>query len=168
MNPTALVPVRLAPTAKRRLAHVLSPDQRIALVRRTFEHVVDVLQRAGCSVVALTPEPLDVPQGVEVWTDEGPGLNRAVALAAQRLGPPLLVAHADLPWLETTDVERLIDAEGDVIIARAHDGGTTGLLLRRLIDPAYGPGSALRHSRSARSAGLTALVVDIPGFARDV
>ncbi len=168
MFPTALVPVRIAPTAKRRLAHVLSSPERMAFVRRSFEHVVGVLLEAGCRVVALSPQPLQAPLDTEVWLDEAPGLNRAVSAASHRLGGPLLVAHADLPWLAVADVHALVDAQAEVVIARAKDGGTTGLLMRKPIEPAYGPGSALRHARIARGAGLSALVVDIPGFARDV
>jgi 2-phospho-L-lactate guanylyltransferase len=168
MFPTVLVPVRIAPTAKRRLAHVLDPQQRMDFVRRSFDHVSGVLREAGCRVVALTPEPIDVPPEIDLWLDEAPGLNRAVTAASLKLGAPVLVVHADLPWLTAQDVYALNDTDADVAIARATDGGTTGLLMRKLIMPAYGPGSALRHAQIARGLGLSALVVDIPGFARDV
>ena len=168
MFPTALVPVRIAPTAKRRLAHVLGPQQRMDFVRRSFDHVSAVLHTAGCRVIALTPEPIDVPPEIDLWLDEAPGLNRAVTAASRKLGAPALVVHADLPWLTDQDVHALIQIKADVVIARAKDGGTTGLLMRRLITPAYGPGSALRHAQIARGLGLSALVADISGFARDV
>ena len=168
MFPPALVPVRIAPTAKRRLAHVIGPQQRMDFVRRSFEHVSDVLHAAGCRVIALTPEPIDVPGEIDLWLDEAPGLSRAVAAASLKLGAPVLVVHADLPWLTDQDVHALLESKADVVVARAKDGGTTGLLMRKLITPAYGPGSALRHAQIARGSGLSALVVDIPGFARDV
>ncbi len=168
MFPAALVPVRISPTAKRRLAHVIGPQERMAFVRRSFDHVSAALQSAGCRVIALTPEPIDAPPEIDIWLDEAPGLNRAVAAASRKLGAPALVVHADLPWLTDHDVRTLIETNADVVIARAKDGGTTGLLMRKLITPAYGPGSALRHAQIARGLGLSALVVDIPGFARDV
>ena len=165
--PPALIPVRTGPTAKRRLAHVLRAPERAALVRSLLDHVVGVLTSVGLRVVVLTPEPVDVP-GAEVWTDEAPGLNAAVAAALPRLGPPALVVHADLPLLSPADVETSLNSEADVVIARSYDGGTNGLLMRTLLRPAFGVGSAAAHADRARRAGLRAAVLDIPGFAMDV
>lgn len=164
--PTALIPVRAGPDAKRRLAHVLDAASRTDLVRRLFDHVAGVLSDTGLRVIALSPYPLDTY--VEVWTDERPGLNAAVHAALEKCGAPILVVHADLPQLSVADVDALLYNDADVVIARAHDGGTNGLLLRRLIEPAFGPASALAHARRGRDAGLTTRVVDIPGFMRDV
>jgi 2-phospho-L-lactate guanylyltransferase len=166
--PTALIPVRIGRTAKRRLAHVLGPDERVRLVRTLFEHVASVTSDAGLRVVALTPGNLDPMDGIEVWQDEGSGLNRAVDAAVRRIGAPVLVVHADLPLLGTDDIDQVLASHADVVIARAHDGGTNGLLLRRLMTPAFGPSSASVHARRARSAGLRVHVVDLPGFALDV
>lgn len=168
MLPTALIPVRIAPTAKRRLAHVLGPSERMRLVRELFEHVCAVLLDAGLVVAALSPTEIDVPDAVELWRDEAAGLNAAVGAALARLPPPVLVVHADLPRLGPSDIDRVLGADADVVIARAHDGGTNGLLLRRMISPAFGRGSAVAHARRAREAGLRAYVAETPGFALDV
>lgn len=168
MLPTALIPVRIGRTAKRRLAHVLGPEERINLVRSLFEHVLGVTMEIGLRVIVLTPTDIDVPDGVEVWKDEVPGLNRAVGAAARSIGTPLLVVHADLPLLATSDLERVLSSDADVVIARAHDGGTNGLLLRRPLATAFGPDSASAHAVSARGARLRAEVIDIPGFAEDI
>jgi len=164
--PPALIPVRMGPTAKRRLAHVLSASERASLVRLLLEHVLGVLTELGLRVVVLAPDHVDV--GAEVWTDEANGLNAAVAAALERLGSPALVVHADLPLLSAGDVETVLSSEADVVIARSYDGGTNGLLLRSLVRPAFGVGSAAMHADRARRAGLTAAVLDIPGFAMDV
>jgi len=153
MAPTALIPVRIAPTAKRRLAHMLGPSGRMDLMQRLFDHVSSVLQRAGLEVVVL---------------DEDGGLNAVVRSGLARVGLPALVVHADLPLLDVPDVAALLDVSGDVVIARSTDGGTNGLLLRSPIEPAYGVGSAHEHAARARRAGLVTRVVDIPGFARDI
>lgn len=165
--PTGLVPVRVTPGAKRRLAHVLSARERMRLVRALFDHVTAVLADAGLDVIALSPTPIEAP-GVEVWTDAAPGLNRALEVALGRLGEPVLVVHADLPLLSTADVDRVLGHRADVVVARALDGGTNGLLMREPIRPAFGPGSAHAHARRARGAGLRTAVVDVPGFALDV
>ena len=144
---------------------MLGPVERDALVRRLFAHVVGVLQDGGLRVIALSPDPIDGP---EVWLDEGDGLNRAVAAALRRLDTPVLIVHADLPKLADEDIDGILCAPGDVVVARSRDGGTSGLLLRRLIAPSFGPGSTAAHASLARRAGLRATVIDTPGFASDV
>jgi len=155
MLPTALIPVRIDRTAKKRLAHVLDPDERMELMQQLFDHVATVLSAAGLETVALTSESRT-------------GLNGVVSEALASCGAPALIVHADLPCLAVSDVEHLLDEPGDVVIARSTDGGTNGLLLRSLISPAFGVSSAHAHASRARRAGLVARVVDIPGFARDI
>lgn len=168
MLPTALIPARISPTAKRRLAHVLGPNDRMQLVRTLLEHVTSVIARTAMPIVVLSPTPIDAIDDVQVWHDERPGLNAAVHAAIDRIGSPTFVIHADLPQLAVADVDQVLETPGDVVIARARDGGTNGLLLRRAIAPAFGPGSALVHAARARAAGLSASLLDIPGFALDV
>lgn len=138
------------------------------LVRTLFDHVTSVLLDAGLSVAVLAPHPIDPPAGAQVMRDREPGLNRAVHGAVRELGVPVLVVHADLPRLSVSDVDRVLGTRADVVVARAHDGGTNGLLLRKWMPPAFGRGSALAHASRARSLGLTASVLDVPGFAIDV
>lgn len=166
--PTAIVPVRFEPLPKRRLAHLLDGPDRARLVRRLLDHVLQVLLDAGLPVIALAPHDLDVPAGVDHWRDGAPGLNRALSAALRRTGTPAIVVHADLPHLGVDDIDAMASADGDVTIARSRDGGTNALLLRRGIEPSFGPRSALRHAQRARAAGLRTLVIDRPGLAGDV
>lgn len=165
-DPTALIPVRLTPGAKSRLAGELGPSARVALMRRLFDGVVDALRDAGLRVIALSPTPIETD--VEVWPDSPGGLNACVDAAVSRLSGPWLVVHADLPAITTADVARLLSEPGDVVVARACDGGTNALLLRSPMPTAFGPGSALAHARRARAAGLRCRVIDLPGLALDV
>lgn len=163
---TALVPVRATPGAKRRLAHVLAPGGRIALVCKLLEHVVSTLDAAGLRVIVLSPSPIAVD--AEVWTDAATGLNRALHAAVGRIGGPALIVHADLPFLSARDVYDVLDRDADVVVARARDGGTNGLLLPAAMPLAFGPGSAVAHAARARSLGYRTAVVDVEGFAVDV
>ena len=169
MLPTALVPIRTG--AKLRLAHVIGPDARRRLVDHVFRHVVDVLTTAGLRTIALSPAsatPLpDVP-GAEVWLDAAPGLNAALDSAVRTIGPPVLIVHADLPALGVSDVHALLETPGDVVIARARDGGSNALLMRKAVPCSFGPSSAIAHARRARSLDLRAVVVDRPALALDV
>jgi 2-phospho-L-lactate guanylyltransferase len=172
MLPTALVPVRISPVAKSRLAHLIPGRDRAILVRGLLDRVVDVLLACGLRVVVLSPDR--APDGaagrtdVETWTDEAEGMNAALRAAVKRAGVPVLIVHADLPNITTEDVFAVLDAPGDVVIARARDGGTNALLLRSELRPAFGRSSALRHAQRARAAGLRATVIDRPGLALDV
>jgi 2-phospho-L-lactate/phosphoenolpyruvate guanylyltransferase len=166
MLPTALVPARLGPGSKSRLAHVLGAPERAELARRLFDHVVEMITSAGLRVIVLSPHPIDTD--VEVWPDATTGLNAAVDKAVQRIAAPVLVVHADLPLVTADDLLELIDTQGDIVIARARDGGTNALLMRKRMSSAFGPRSALAHAARARSLGLTASVVDIERLAIDV
>jgi len=168
MLPTALVPVRISPLSKSRLAHLLPGRDRAVLVRELFDRVVDVLLACGLRVVVLAPDEMGRRPDVETWTDEAVGLNAALGAAVDRAGVPVLIVHADLPDITTEDVFAVLDAPGDVVIARARDGGTNALLLRSRLRPAFGRLSALRHAQRARAAGLRATVIDRPGLALDV
>lgn len=132
-----------------------------------FEHVVDVLQDCGLPVVALSPTPLE-RSPVEVWADDAPDLNAALGVVIERLGTPVLVVHADLPLLSIGDVHAVLADDADAVVARAVDGGTNGLLMRRPMRPAFGPGSAFEHAQAMRRLGGRASVLDLPGFALDV
>jgi 2-phospho-L-lactate guanylyltransferase len=146
----------------------MGAGQRRDLMEALFEHVVGVLADTGLHVVTLSPHAIEAAPGTENWVDGGSGLNAALDLAVIRAGTPVLIVHADLPSVERGDVEALIDSPGDVVIARANDGGTNALLMRTRIRCAFGPGSALAHAARARASGLRALVVDRPGLALDV
>ncbi len=165
----ALVPVRLAPPAKLRLAHVLSPAERTCLVQALFRHVSGVLEEAGLDVVALAAGGRPTAPEVEVWDDPGIGLNRGLSWALRRLGGRALILPADLPWITAEDVRGLLREPGELVVARAHDGGTNALALRRPgLAPAFGSGSALAHADGGRRAGLHTRVVDLPAFRWDL
>ena len=166
MLPTALVPIRTG--AKRRLAHAIAPEPRRRLVEELFDHVVGVLRTAGLRTIALSPTPPAETTADEVWLDAATGLNAALDRAVRTLGPPVLIVHADLPAIGVQDVHALLATSGDVVIARARDGGTNALFMREAIRCSFGPSSAVAHARRARERGLRAVVVDRPGLALDV
>jgi 2-phospho-L-lactate guanylyltransferase len=160
--------VRIGQASKTRLAHIASPAEREQIARELFTHVVGVLRASGLSVIALAPHPLEDAAGAEVWRDEGAGLNASIDRAVERTGTPVLIVHADLPFITPDDVHALIQTEGDVVIARANDGGTNALLMRERISSAFGIDTALAHAARARSQGLRVCVVDRENLALDV
>lgn len=174
---TAIVPLRTG--GKTRLRRLLCPSERAALAGAMLADVTTALTAARIVRVIVAAEgPAAVTAadalGLEVVHDvpDGGGLDRALARAAARTtrDAALLVVAADLPRLTGDEVARVLEDPTPVVIAPTDDGGTGGLLRRPadLMRTAYGPGSARRHIRLAREAGVDASVVRTPGFGHDV
>ena len=117
-SPTWIViPVRSLTDGKRRLAPVLEPYERAALVRRMFLRTLEAALAAGPPVIVVSPDPaalalarargatgLEEPRPVE--------LNHALELAAReaasRGAGALLVVSADLPDLDAADLRAML------------------------------------------------------------
>jgi 2-phospho-L-lactate/phosphoenolpyruvate guanylyltransferase len=176
---TAIVPVRSPGTGKTRLASDLTPEQRAGLAGAMLADVTAALRASSVErivVAASGPAAASAASalGLDVVLDP-PGsrsLDEAVAAAVVRAGrtDALLIVMADLPRLSPADVDEVIGADAQVVVAPTGDGGT-GALLRRpatIIGTSYGPSSAGRHLRLARAAGAAASTVTSPGFVDDV
>lgn len=168
MHWTALVPLKLGPERKSRLAGQLALAAREALADELAAHVLSVLKLspAIARTIVLAPRPF---AGAEWRQDEGRGLNNELAAAREELGLPLLVVHGDLPLLQASDIKALTDAaanSGAAFAPDRHGGGTNAVALARPVPFrfAFGPGSAAAHRAQAvelRTAGL-ALDIDTP------
>ncbi len=119
-SPTWIViPVRSLTDGKRRLASVLEPPERAALVRRLFRRTLGAAAQARLPVLVVSPDPaalalardygatgLEEPRPVE--------LNHALELAAReaasRGAGAILVVSADLPDLEAADLRAMLPA----------------------------------------------------------
>lgn len=175
----ALVPVRSPGEGKTRLAAALSREERAALSGAMLADVAAALaaSRVARVVVVAGGAPAAAAAsalGLDVVLDPPTArtLDAALAAATSRLGPvpQLVVVAADLPRLTGADVDALLASRAAVAVSPTDDGGTGGLLRRPggVIPTRYGPGSAARHLRAGRSAGVPCERVDRPGFAADV
>jgi 2-phospho-L-lactate/phosphoenolpyruvate guanylyltransferase len=182
----AVVPLRDGRSGKTRLAHVLTPAERSALVVALARHVVGTLAGSDglTQVLVVSADQAfasaavgDVPGRVRVVAQpaDRPGLNGAVDVgreAAVRAGVRLLAVHADLPALAADDVAALLSAPGAVTLAPDRLGtGTNALVLDRPAAPfgfRFGPGSLAAHRAQADAHGLTAAEVLRPGTAVDL
>jgi 2-phospho-L-lactate guanylyltransferase len=175
----AIVAVKARAHSKQRLATALDASARIELVRRMLDHVLSTA--AACPsidrVAVVSPERDRVEADVPVFLDPGAGLNEALDVARTRArasgATELVVLPADLPLLETADLEALVEAgrEGAVAIATDRTGvGTNGLYV-----PAdlpfpfrFGGRSHLAHVAAARLLDVPHETVRSAGFAFDV
>jgi FO synthase len=176
----AVVPVRIRGEGKSRLAGVLSPPRRAALVHSMLGRVLAALGKARhvARIVVVTPdEHLSLPAGIDVLHDHGTGLNDAVRLAQTQLASEgataMLVVAADAPQVTAEEIDRLIDRTLEVEVAVVPDRrgeGTNALWLRlptRLM-PQYGSGSAAAHVDAAQRLGLQVARIEVPGLSHDV
>lgn len=181
----AIVPVKPLAQAKTRLAQVLAPVAREALVLRLLEHTLQVLAQvealAGVLVVSADARVGSMAQALgALWLHEpdAPGLNRSLARAVEALQPyrasGALVIPADLPHLNAPSVLAVLAAGGNppaaVLVADRHYVGTNALLLLppTAIPFAFGVNSLHEHQRLAQAAGVRVVCVDDPDLATDV
>ena len=176
-----IIPVRPPEEGKSRLAAVLDPVARAALVERMCRHVLSVAV-AGVAptqvhVVSRSPALLGLAKasGALAILEERSGLNPALEQAAALCDPvlPVLALSADLPLLAPTDIADMLKAleQADVILATDCAGsGTNALLLRRpnLVPYTFGTGSLVRHHAATKAAGLRFAAISRPGLAADL
>jgi 2-phospho-L-lactate guanylyltransferase len=182
----AVVPLRDGVSGKSRLAAHLTPERRRALVVDLARHVLGALAAYPFDeIVVVTADPeftaevlgdLLPPVTVLAEPPGRPGLNAALDGARDYVrdttwGARLLVAHADLPLLAGDDVDALLHARADVVVATDRHGTGTNLLLLPAdadYDFRFGTGSRAAHVAEAEARGLRAVVVDRPGTAADL
>lgn len=148
---------------KTRLAPALEPDEREAFARAMLLDVCDAVDGAGADPTVLSTAPIDCPWTVAV---DDRSLSAAVN---DRLDPPTAVVMADLPLSTADAVERLLGADGDVVLAPGLGGGTNALVSRHPGFSVDYHGASIRdHRRIAREAGATTATVDSYRLAVDV
>lgn len=179
-----LIPVKPLAQAKTRLAGVLAPAERRALVLAMLDDLLSALDGvpgvAGIALVSADPAlaELGAARGLRVLAEPEPGLNAALrgalaTLAAERVDR-VLILPADIPLADGAALRCLlaVDSTGPAaaLVGAAADGGTNALLLAPpgLLEPAFGPGSCARFQRAARELGVAPVLFDLPQIALDI
>lgn len=183
----AIVPIRSLTGGKTRLASVLSPVEREALIKSMLRQVVDAAIGSGAvsrlSVISTDPSALAFAQTLDsrvatLLQDAGapglvPALNQARAAELAGGASALLMLFGDLPLLEAIDIRKLVQNSAPVVIAPDQRGaGTNALLLRgeRRADFSFqfGPDSHQRHISEATRLGLATSTSHSPGTSFDL
>jgi 2-phospho-L-lactate guanylyltransferase len=189
-RPWAVVPIKALDRAKSRLAQVLGPEDRRALVLDLLRHTLSVLrdnsELRGIIVVSSDPAVREeaIAQGVTFLPEVGSrGLNDALSQAAvdvmRRGGRHMLVIPGDLPLLTTVSIEALVRAaaapasstgRGVVIVPDRAEAGTNALWVTPpdLIPFCFGPDSFRRHVAAAQAVGVAPVVFRSPALAFDL
>jgi 2-phospho-L-lactate guanylyltransferase len=177
----AVVVARAGAGAKSRLAPVLSPEQRHALVLAMLTDVLEVCHgtpEIDGVLAVVDPSVLLMAPTLRV-DDPGEDMNAAVArgvrAACEWGAGTVVVLPGDIPCLTSGDVRALLavahNAARAVVIGASRGGdGTNALLLRPpdAIEPAFGPPSVDRHRRLAETAGCHTTVLSGLALALDI
>ena len=178
-----LIPVKPLAEAKTRLAEVLAPAERRALVLAMLDDVLDALAGVrDLAGVALVGGDAAVARHVagrdlRLLDEPEPGLNAALRGASAELvaagARRVLMLPADIPGLDRAAVEALLAVGGEpavALVAASADGGTNALLMSPpgLLDPAFGPGSCAGYQRAAAGLGVTPRLLELPQVALDI
>jgi 2-phospho-L-lactate guanylyltransferase len=183
MSATAVIPVKSLANVKRRLSTRLWRAERAALVLRLLERELDVLERSPRveRVIVVTfderVKALAESKGATVALQPDDGVNAAIQAGIDRAhasGAQLMLAiHGDLPLIETSDVEAMLQAcerAGFAIAPDRYRTGTNAIGLRRDVNLAlhFGNGSFQRFLSEARARPVAARVVARPGLELDL
>lgn len=182
MKTVAVVPIKALLHAKSRLANKLSPAERAQIARDMLAHVLDAIQQSGViaevAVISPRPEELHLPPGVTPLLQMEDGLNALLEqgrdwATAQGAGA-LLLAFADLPLLQPSDIKQIVrlgKSPRTVVLAPdRHNQGTNLMLLHppALIPFSFGPNSYDAHRADTLTAWARLEVYRSPGTSLDV
>lgn len=151
-------------TPKTRLSPVLDDDERHAFARVMLADVLAVLQRAGHDPLVVATGPVDCSTPSVV--DERP---LTTAVNARLDETPSAVVMADLAMVTTDAIDRLLSADGEVVVAPGIGGGTNALVVRHPQFSVDYHGTSLRdHWERARTVGASVTTVDSFRLSLDV
>jgi 2-phospho-L-lactate guanylyltransferase len=167
-----VIPAKPFAQAKTRLAPVLSPEERITLSRFLVQRTINLARQVAEVVVVsrgTAVRRMAKEAGAWALVESGTGLNEALRQAAtwvaMRGSRAMMVLPADLPRLQLSDLEQIIEAAGQqtpalVITPCRRQEGTNALFLRppKIFPFAFGPGSFARHQEIAARFNLKPVV----------
>jgi 2-phospho-L-lactate/phosphoenolpyruvate guanylyltransferase len=178
-----LVPVKNLVDAKQRLSSVLSPEERFELAQAMCGDVLQTLAlwQGRPAVAVVTNDSfardLAVRFNFDVIADDNSGetsaIEMATALCKERGAQSTLVVPADIPLIDGAELQKIVDnapAGGAVLVPDAAGRGTNAAWRSPadLFPLRFGNDSFLPHLAAAKATGLTCVVLELPGIARDV
>lgn len=181
----AVIPVKELDGAKQRLAGLLSPAQRRALievmVREVLAAVAGTRGLAGIMVVTLDPEitALAAQLGVRVVTDGARdghtgSVTAGLRLLAREGRGGVITLPGDIPAATSAEIEAVLAAHlagPSFTISPAHDDLGSNAVICSPPDSVplrFGENSYFPHLEAARRMGIEPTVIRQPGIAMDI
>lgn len=179
----ALLPVKNPRHAKQRLNGFLPAPHRERLARLLYEQTIaELCQAGGIDRVAVVTSDAEIAAharalGALVFEETEQNGHSSSADAACRRAIELgadtaLLVPIDVPLVTAADFEQLArSARPGLIIVPDAEGSGTNALVRTppdVIQSRFGPGSFLAHMEQARTKGVPADVLRLPGLMFDI
>jgi 2-phospho-L-lactate/phosphoenolpyruvate guanylyltransferase len=185
----AVIPVKETSKAKQRLAGAFSRTQRQQLALAMLEDVLAALaataELASILVVTLDRQAVAIAAryGAEVSSEAaGDGHTAAVAAAALRLdagGLDMLALPADIPLVQSEDIQHLLAVHTDAVGRRVRgfsivpsrdERGSNAVLCSPAgaVPLRFGDNSFFPHLAAARACGIEPVVARLPRVALDI
>jgi 2-phospho-L-lactate guanylyltransferase len=185
----AVVPVKDASQAKQRLAGAFSRAQRRRLAHAMLEDVLSALAatRALASMLVVTVDRgaagIAARYGAQVTREQADdGHTAAVAAAAARLaalGRDMLTVPADIPLVQSEDIERLLAVReealeragrGFIIVPARDECGSNAVICSPAdaVPLRFGDNSFFPHLAQAKACGIEPVVLRLPRIALDI
>jgi 2-phospho-L-lactate guanylyltransferase len=181
----AVLPVKEMAGSKQRLAPLLAPAERVALMRVMVGEVLAALLAArglaGVAVVTLDAWTADLALGagarvITAGARDGHtgSVTAAAALLAAEGAAGVLTLPGDIPAVTPAEVEALLAAHGAApafTIAPAHDEkGSNAIALSPpgAVPLRFGEDSYVPHLAAARAQGIEPRILPLPGVALDI
>ena len=134
MQVSAFIPIKKYSHSKRRLASILSEQQRSDLSKAMATQTIKALIQSNIcdSITLVTNDPLLIIEGASTFFTES-SLNQALneAIACNDSNNPILIMHADLPRINERDLNNLVTSFNNSFISIVPDieeSGTNCLL----------------------------------------
>ena len=180
-----LLPVKDLRNAKKRLAGVLTPEERFGLAQAMLSDTIRTLQRVRKAekifVVTNYQPVLDAAQenGWEILREdrqisESHAVDFASRVCEERSVTGLLRVPLDVPLAQAGDIDELLTIECGVpglVIVPSRSGTGTNAILRTppaLFPSHFGEGSLAKHVSEAKRAGARVFVRRNPRLEMDV
>ena len=181
----AIVPVKELDGAKQRLAGLLSPAQRRALIEVMVGEVLDavagVRDLAGILVVTLDPQVTALANrlGARVVTDGARdghtgSVTAGLRLLAREGRGGMITLPGDIPAATSAEIDAVLAAHREApsfTIAPAHDDLGSNAVVCSPPDAVplrFGENSYFPHLAAARRGGIEPTIVRLPGIAMDI
>jgi 2-phospho-L-lactate guanylyltransferase len=161
----------------------LAPEERFALAQAMCEDVLQALahwqSRPAVAVVTRDSYARDLAArfNFEIVVDDNSGetsaIEMATAVCRERGAESTLVIPADVPLIESSELQRIVDSappRGAVLVPDAAGRGTNAAWRSPsdLFPLRFGNDSFLPHLAAAKATGLPCIVLKLAGIARDV
>jgi 2-phospho-L-lactate guanylyltransferase len=179
----AVVPVKTLNSSKMRLSTVFTPQERQMLTLAMLKDVLIALRSSIVDKVVVVGEDTQVKEVAETLGASyrsanratlNPALNEAASWCTLQGATSVLILPADIPLLETKDINRIIElgkgGNSAVVLSPSQNWGTNALYQNppNVISACFGPRSFLNHIREAYQKGVSVRLHFSQGLATDI